>query len=161
MNNPNVRNWMTPNPITITAQTTLPEARRLMDEHYIRRLPVVKKDKLVGIVTRGGIREAQSSQAMTLSVYEMNFFLDRLTAKEFMAYEPITISPDAAIGEAAHLMLQHQIGGLPVVDNGELVGIITETDLCRFLMLQADSPPESDPSRDQEKIAIITIADWA
>jgi CBS domain-containing protein len=133
-----VRNWMTPNPITITPQTTLPEARRLMDKHYIRRLPVIKKGKLVGIVTRGDIREAQSSKATTLSVYEMNFFLDRLTAEEFMAYEPITISPDAPIEQAARLMLQHKIGGLPVVENGELVGIITETDFCRLLILQPE-----------------------
>lgn len=133
-----VRNWMTPNPITITPQTTLPEAHQLMDEHYVRRLPVIKKGKLVGIVTRGDIREAQASTVTTLSVYELNYFLDRTPAKEFMAYEPITISPDATIGEAARLMLQHKIGGLPVVEYGELVGIITETDLCRLLILQPE-----------------------
>jgi acetoin utilization protein AcuB len=133
-----VLNWMTPNPITITLQTTLPEARQLMERYYIRRLPVVKKGKLVGIVTRGDIREAQSSKGTTLSVCEMNFFLDQLTAEEFMAYEPITIAPDATIEEAAGLMLQHKIGGLPVVENGELVGIITETDLCRVLLLQPE-----------------------
>jgi CBS domain-containing protein len=56
-----------------------------------------------------------------------------------MAYEPITISPDATIGEAARLMLQHKIGGLPVVEYGELVGIITETDLCRLLIMQTEN----------------------
>ena len=138
MNTQIVRNWMTPNPITITPQTTLPEAHRLILQHNIRRLPVVQKDKLVGIVTRGDIREAQASTATTLSVYELNYLLDRIPAKEFMAYEPITISPDATIGEAAHLMLQHKIGGLPVVENGELVGIITETNFCRLLILQPE-----------------------
>ena len=138
MNTQIVRNWMTPNPITITPQTTLPEAKRLMDEHYVRRLPVIHKGKLVGIVTRGDIREAQASTATTLSVYELNYLLDRTPAKEFMAHDPITISPDAPIGEAARRMMQHKIGGLPVVEYGELVGIITETDFCRLLILQPE-----------------------
>jgi len=139
MNTQIVRNWMTPNPITITPQTTMPEAHRLMNEHNVRRLPVVNKGKLVGIVTRGDVREAQASDATTLSVYELNYLLDQIPAKEFMAYEPITVSADAPIGEAARRMLQHKIGGLPVVEYGELVGIITETDLCRMLILQPES----------------------
>ena len=139
MNTQLVRNWMTPSPITITLQTTLPEAHRLMDKHYVRRLPVIKQGKLVGIVTRGDIRQAQASNATTLSVYELNYLLDQIPAKEFMAYRPITISPDAPIAEAARLMLQYKIGGLPVIENGELVGIITETDLCRLLILQPES----------------------
>lgn len=138
MNTQIVRHWMTPNPITITPQTTLPEAQRLMDEHYIRRLPVIKQGNLVGIVTRGDIRAAQASNATTLSVCELNYLLDQIPAKEFMAYKPITISPDASIAEAARLMLQYKVGGLPVVENGELVGIITETDLCRLLMRQPE-----------------------
>ena len=138
MNTQIVRNWMTPNPITITPQTTLPEAKRLMDEHSVRRLPVIHKGKLVGIVTRGDIREAQASTATTLSVYELNYLLDEIPAKDFMAYEPITISADATIAEAARRMQQHKIGALPVVEYGELVGITTETDLCRLLILQSE-----------------------
>jgi CBS domain-containing protein len=129
---------MTPNPLTITLQTTLPEARRLMDEHYVRRLPVINKGRLVGIVTRGDIRSAQASNATTLSVYELNYLLDQIPAREFMAYKPITISPDAPIAEAARIMLQYKIGGLPVIENGELVGIITESDLCRLLITQPE-----------------------
>ena len=138
MNTQLVRNWMTPNPITINLQTTLPEANRLMDENYVRRLPVIHKGKLVGIVTRGDIREARASTATTLSIYELNYLLDEISAKDFMAYEPITVSPDAPIREAARRMMQHKIGGLPVVEYGELVGIITETDLCRLLILQPE-----------------------
>ena len=138
MNTQLVRNWMTPNPITITLETTVPEARQLMEKYYIRRLPVLNKGQLVGIVTRGDIREAQVS-ITTLSLNELNFVLDRMPAKEFMAYEPITIAPDATIEEAARLMLQHKIGGLPVVENGELVGMITETDFCRLMVLQPES----------------------
>jgi len=138
MNTQIVRDWMTPNPITITLQTTLPEARQLMEAHYVRRLPVVNRGRLVGIVTRGDVREAQASTATTLSVYELNYMLDHLPAKEFMAYEPITISADATIAEAARRMQQHKIGALPVVEFGELVGIITESDFCRLLILQAE-----------------------
>lgn len=134
MNTEPVHNWMTKRLITITPQTTLPEAQRIMFEHKIRRLPVVKSDKLVGIVTMGDLREAKPSDATTLSIYELNYLMDRLTAKDFMTPNPITITPDATIAEAAGLMMKHKIGGLPVVEDGKLVGIITETDLCRLLM---------------------------
>jgi acetoin utilization protein AcuB len=136
MNTLFVRDCMVPNPITITPQTTLTEARQLMEKQYIRRLPVIKKGKLVGIVTRSDIREAQTSYATSLRAEDLNFVLDRLVATYFMAYEPITISPDATIAEAATLMLRHQVGGLPVVENDEVVGIITETDLCRLWIRQ-------------------------
>lgn len=131
-----VRNWMTEQLITITPQTTLPEAQRIMFEHKIRRLPVVKSGKLVGIVTLGDIREAKPSDATTLSIYELNYLMDRVTAKDFMTPNPITIAPDATIAEAARLMMEYKIGGLPVVEDGKLIGIITETDFCRLLMSQ-------------------------
>lgn len=129
-----VRNWMTPHPITITLQTTLAEAKQLMVEYHIRRLPVIDKDKLVGIVTRRDINRAQPWGGSTLSLYEFNLMQDRLKAKEFMSLAVITISPDATIGEAAGLMVEHKIGGLPVVENGKLVGMITETDICIFVL---------------------------
>jgi CBS domain-containing protein len=139
MNMQFVRNWMTLNPITITTRTTLPEAHLLIHKHNIRRLPVMNKGKLVGIVTLGDIREAQASDATTLSVYELNYMLDQLTAREYMTPDPIVISPDATIADAARLMVDHKIGGLPVLDGGELTGIITETDFCRLLMMQPEN----------------------
>ena len=138
MNTEPVRSWMTEKIITITPQTTLPEAQQIMFEHKIRRLPVVKSDQLVGIVTLGDIREAKPSDASTLCVYELNYLMDRLTAKDFMTPNPITITPDAPIGEAARIMVEHRVGALPVVDQGKLVGIITETDFCYWLMLQPE-----------------------
>lgn len=138
MNKEPVRSWMTAELITITPHTTLPEAQRIMFEHKIRRLPVVKSDKLVGIVTLGDIREAKPSDATTLSIYELNYLMDRLTAKDFMTPNPITVSPDNTLGEAARLMVEHKVGGLPVVEQGQLIGIITETDFCRLLMLQPE-----------------------
>jgi acetoin utilization protein AcuB len=134
-----VRHWMTENPITITPQTTLPEVQRIMFEHKIRRLPVVSSDKLVGIVTLGDIREAKPSDATTLSIYELNYLMDRLTAKDVMTSNPITIALDATIGEAARLMVEHKVGGLPVVNHSKLVGIITETDFCLLLISQPEA----------------------
>lgn len=134
MNNQPVRKWMTPSPLTITPHTTLPEAEKILFQHRIRRLPVVEKGRLVGILTLGDIREASPSDATTLSVYELNYLLDRLIVKDIMTANPLTVAPDDPIGEAARLMVEHKIGGLPVVQDGELVGIITETDLCRLLM---------------------------
>jgi CBS domain-containing protein len=124
--------------ITITPETTFPEAQRIMLEKKIRRLPVLQSGKLVGIVTLGDIREAKPSDATTLSIYELNFLMDKLTAKDFMTPNPITIDPDATLGEAAKLMVEHRIGGLPVVDHGKLMGIITETDFCYWMILQPE-----------------------
>ena len=138
MNREPVRSWMTERLITITPQTTLPEAQRLMFEHNIRRLPVMDADKLVGIVTLGDIREAKPSDATTLSKYELNYLMDKLTAKDFMTPNPITVDPDDTLGEAARLMVENRVGGLPVVDRGKLVGIITETDFCYWMMLQPE-----------------------
>lgn len=134
MNKFYVRDWMTSNPITISKQTTLPEAERLMREYDIRRLPVVDDNKVIGIVTLGNVREARPSNATTLSVYELNYLLGKLTAKDFMSQPVITISADARIQEAAKRLIDNKIGGLPVLDGEKLVGMITETDLCRLLI---------------------------
>ena len=138
MNTGSVRNWMTEDVITITPQTTLPAVQRIMLDHKIRRQPVMKADQLVGIVTLGDLREAKASDATTLSIYELNYLMDKLTARDFMTPDPITIAPDATIVKAARLMVEHKIGGLPVVEDGKLVGIITETDVCRVLMSQPE-----------------------
>jgi len=134
MDNQIVRNWMTPHPITITPQTTLPEAQELMVDYHIRRLPVVQMDNLVGIVTWRDINRAQSSDGGALSLQELNSRRARLTTREFMSPVVITISPDATIAEAAGLMVEHKIGGLPVVEAVKLVGMISETDICIFVL---------------------------
>lgn len=136
-----VRDWMTPNPITIDPKTTLPEAHKLMKECHIRRLPVVDRGKLVGIVTLGDIREAEPSDATALSIFELNYLIARLTVDRIMTRNPITIKPEADIREAAQVMLEHKIGGLPVVENDKLVGIITESDIFRVLVQQQDTTP--------------------
>jgi CBS domain-containing protein len=132
---------MTSDPITIDPRTTIPEAGRLMKECNIRRLPVVENGRLVGIVTLGDIREATPSQATSLSIYELNYLLSRLTVGEIMTRDPIAIAPDTSIDAAARLMLEHKIGGLPVVDNGKVVGIITESDIFRLLVTEGELRP--------------------
>ena len=140
-----VKKWMTPDVITITPETTLPEAHKLMTDYQIRRLPVVKDRRLVGIVTRGDIRGAEASDATSLSVWELNYLLSQLKIKGIMTRRPIVISQEATIDEAAQVMLEHKISGLPVVDpHGELVGIITESDIFR-IVVQAW---REDPIRD-------------
>lgn len=135
-----VKDWMTSDPIIIDPRTTLPEAARLMKECSIRRLPVVENGRLVGIVTLGDIREASPSNATSLSIYELNYLLSRLTIGEVMTREPISITSDTSIEAAARLMLERKIGGLPVVDAGKVVGIITESDIFRLLVTEEVRP---------------------
>lgn len=134
MNTQIVRNWMTVHPVTITPQTSLFEAKQLMLQYHIRRLPVVNHDKLVGIVTRRDINRAESSFRDTWTPYQMHIMRAQPSVREFMCTTVVTISPDAAIGEAAGLMIEHRIGGLPVVEDGKLIGMITETDICIFVL---------------------------
>jgi acetoin utilization protein AcuB len=129
-----VRDWMTRDPITITCGTTLPEAHRLMMDHSIRRLPVVDDGQLVGIVTLGDIREAEASDATSLSIFELHYLLARLSVSDFMTRDLITVTPTTSMERAAQIMLEHKIGGLPVVERGKLVGIITGSDIFRMLV---------------------------
>jgi len=129
-----VREWMTPNPICATPDMTLPEAHKIMSEKRIRRLPIVKDGKLVGIVTQGDVRGAQPSEATTLSIFELNYLLSKLTLDRIMTPAPVTIRPDETVYDAARLMLQKKIAGLPVVDGERVVGILTESDIFRMIV---------------------------
>ncbi|MBT9173197.1 MAG: Inosine-5'-monophosphate dehydrogenase [Syntrophomonadaceae bacterium] len=115
--------------VTITPETTIPDALSLMEKKGIRRLPVIDKDRMVGIVTLLDLVRASPSPATSLSIWELNYLLARLPVKDVMAKKVVTISPETPIDEAAKLMREHRLGGLPVVSNGMLVGIITETDI--------------------------------
>ena len=126
-----VRDWMTADPQTVTAATPVMDAmQRLRDGGY-RRLPVLRDGTLVGIVTDRDLKEATPSKATSLSVYELNYLLSKLTIKEVMTAPVMTIGPDDAIEEAALVMETHRVSGLPVVEHGKLVGILTITDLLR------------------------------
>jgi CBS domain-containing protein len=129
-----VQDWMTQDPITVTSETPLPDAHRLMEQGKIRRLPVIDDGKLMGIVTQGDVREASPSDANSLSIFELNYLLANLPVGKFMTPEPITVSSANVIARAAQLMLENKISGLPVVDGDKLVGIITESDIFRMLV---------------------------
>ena len=125
-----VKDRMTPNPKTITPDTSLPDAFRIIREKKVRHLPVVDKGgKLVGIVAQTDLLHASPSAATTLSVFEINYLLANLHVQEVMSSPPITVSEDAPLEEAARVMVEHKIGCLPVMRDGELVGVITETDI--------------------------------
>ena len=129
-----VRDWMTPNPITAAPDTNLQEAHKIMKDNHIRRLPVVKDGQLVGIVTRGDIRGAEPSEATSLSIFELHYLVGKLMLDRIMTHDPVTVGPNTTIQEAANLMLSHKISGLPVVDKGRLVGVITESDIFRLVV---------------------------
>lgn len=137
-----VKDWMTASPICATPLMPLPEAHQLMKEHNIRRLPVVERGQLVGIVTRGDVRGAAPSEATSLSIFELHYLVGRITLERLMTKDPVTVAPDLTIGAAAQLMLRHKISGLPVAQDGKLVGIITESDIFRMVVKRwhADEP---------------------
>jgi len=130
-----IREWMTPNVISVKREDPLPDVHHLMTDKKIRRAPVMDKGKLVGMVTLGDVLKAEPSAATTLSVWELNYVLYKLKIEKVMTPKPITISPDAFIGEAAQIMLEKKIGGLPVVEtNGSVVGVITVSDIFRMVV---------------------------
>jgi acetoin utilization protein AcuB len=131
-----VTDWMTSEPITVTPETGLMDAHALLSGHNIRRLPVVRRGgKLVGIVTLGDVREASPSDATSLSIWELNYLLAKLTVADIMTPKPITVSASDTIAKAARLMLEQKVSGLPVVEtDGTLVGIITESDIFRLVV---------------------------
>jgi acetoin utilization protein AcuB len=125
-----VKDRMTSDLITITPATSFPEGFRIMREKRIRHLPVVdERGKLIGIVTQTDLLHASPSTATTLSVFEMSYLLANLHVQEVMSSPVITVSEDAPLEEAARLMVEKKIGCLPVMCDGDLVGMITETDI--------------------------------
>ncbi len=162
-----VSNWMNKNPVTVTPDTLVIDAKKIMKEHGFRRLPVLKGKKLVGIVTLNALREAQPSSATSLSIHELNYLLAKMTVADIMSKKVITCPPDIPLEKAALLGTRHRIGAMPVVDEGKLVGIITESDMYRaFLtMLGANKVPSTritleDFPKDQDAIIkVISILD--
>jgi acetoin utilization protein AcuB len=124
-----VKDRMTFNPITITPDTSFPEAFRILKEERIRHLPVInKKGKLVGVVAQTDLLHASPSSVTTLSVFEMNYLLANLHVSAVMSSPPITVSDDTPLEEAARILVEKKIGCLPVTHDGSLAGMITETD---------------------------------
>jgi acetoin utilization protein AcuB len=124
-----VRDVMRPDPITVSPDTTLPQAVRLAAQRGIRHLPVVEGERLVGIVSDRDLKRAMASPATSLEAHELRYLLDRLPVREIMSAAVITIGPMMPVEEAARLMVLEKIGALPVIEADRLVGIVTETDV--------------------------------
>jgi len=129
-----VKDWMTADPITIPWSASIIEAHQLMLKNEIRRLPVMDEEQLVGIVTLGDVRVADPSEfggpdlAMISSVYS------KLAVDRVMSRPVITVEPDTSVREVARLMLENKIAGLPVIEEGRLVGIFSESDMFRMVL---------------------------
>ena len=126
-----VRDLMTPTPITVGPEMPMLQARERMREARIRHLVVTEDARVIGIVTDRDIRLNLPSPATSLSVWEINHLLARLTVREIMSAAVIVVDPDRSVAEAARIMTDHKIGALPVVDGTRLAGIITESDFVR------------------------------
>lgn len=130
-----VRNWMSPEVLTITPDTSLLKLGKMMTDHKIRRLPVVDNTgTLIGIISDRDVRDASPSKATSLDMYEMHYLLAEIKAKDIMTAKPLTVKPTDTVEKAAMLMLDNKIGGLPVVENGKLAGIISEQDVFKALV---------------------------
>ena len=129
-----VRKKMHKDLVTISKDERMTVAKKLLKEKNIRHLPVVEGKKLIGLVTNMDIRKAEASPATSLEIRELHYLLDKLTVGEIMTRNVITISPDISVEEAAILLHDNKIGCLPVVEDGNLIGIITENDVMEILI---------------------------
>jgi len=130
-----VGNRMTPNPITITPDVSIAEAMEWMKRENVRRFPVVDKNqKLVGVVTYTDLLYASPSPATSLSMWEISYLLAQVKVKEVMTKKVITVTENATLEDAARLMVDNKVGSLPVVRDGTIVGIITESDIFRVFL---------------------------
>ena len=123
-----VRDIMTTNVVTIPSSTSIADAKRIMGTHRFRRLPVVDKGKLIGIVTERRLEQVSPSKATSLSIWELSYLLDKTSVKEIMEQNVVTVSPDATAEEGVALAQSHRVGALVVVENGQVVGLATTND---------------------------------
>ncbi|MBR7064865.1 MAG: CBS domain-containing protein [Treponema sp.] len=129
-----VKDVMIKNPETVSPETTLTEAKAIMTKKNINKLPVIdRNNKLVGIITKNDLSKAGPSDATTLDMYEIGYLLSKLTVQKIMTKNVVSVLEDEVVEEAARIMVDTEIGCLPVMKDDVLVGIITESDLfCLF-----------------------------
>ncbi len=131
----NVGRCMTKNPVTISPDVSVPDAQALMRREKIHRLPVLDKaGKLLGIVTSSDLIHASASSATSLDIYELNYLISKLKVETVMTKKPLSVSEDLPIEEAARIMADNNISGLPVLRGEVLIGIITESDLFKLFI---------------------------
>ncbi len=129
-----VKDFMTRKVVYISPDTTIAHAADMMREQTLHRLPVIENDKLVGLVTEGTIAEASPSKATSLSIYEMNYLFNKTKVKDVMIHDVITVSRYASLEDATYLMLKNKVGILPVVDNEQVYGVITDRDIFKAFL---------------------------
>jgi len=130
-----VKDWMSKPVITVEGDASIVDVTNLLKEHHIRHVPVVAKGKVIGIITDRDLKRVSASDANTLDLHELLYLLSRLKVKKVMTPDPVWVPEEYTVEEAANLFFEHQISGLPVINNrNELVGIITQTDLLRVMM---------------------------
>jgi acetoin utilization protein AcuB len=130
-----VKNWMSKKLITADINDTMMDAVKLLKKHKILMLPVMKKGKLVGIVTDRDLKEGSASEATSLDIHELINLKNKTKVSEIMTRNPITVEPDYTVEETAEILLNNKISGAPVVDQkGELVGMITQTNILKALV---------------------------
>lgn len=129
-----VNNWMSDDPVTVSPRASLADAYDLMQENEIRRLLVVERDELVGIVTWSDIQRAVASWLDEQGDMKRRSLMSDRKVSDVMTHDPVTVDPEDSIQEAAERMLEYQVSGLPVVSGGRPVGIITESDIFRLVV---------------------------
>jgi acetoin utilization protein AcuB len=130
-----VENWMNPHVITVDADDSMLDATKILKEHNIRHLPVLEKGKLVGIVTDRDLKRASPSDATSLEAHELLYLVANIKVREIMTRNPFTVPYNFTIEEAAQILLDAKISGMPVVDkDGNVIGTITQTDLFKVLI---------------------------
>ena len=123
-----VRDVMSYNVVTLPSNASIAEAKRIMTAHNVKRVPVVDKGKLVGIVTDRNIEHVSPSKATSLSVWELSYLLEKTPLRDIMKKDVVTVSPDMDSEEAVAIAQQHNVGSAVVMDDGNVVGILTTTD---------------------------------
>ncbi len=130
-----VKEWMASQPVVVDENTSIMKATQLMKEHHIRRIPVVRDDMLVGIVSDRDIKEAAPSKATSLDVHELYYLLSEIKVRDIMTKNPLVLKENDSVERAAVIMLENTISGLPVVnDKGQVVGMITQTDILKVMI---------------------------
>lgn len=129
-----VKNWMSKNVFTITPEDSMQDAVYLMREHKVRMLPVVKNEKVVGVVSETDIKRASASDATVLDVHEILYLISKIKIKDIMSKDVITVNEDLTVEETAEILMKKKISGVPVLSNeGKILGIITRDDLFKVL----------------------------
>ncbi len=130
-----VKEWMAKNPIVIDENTSIMKATQIMKEHGIRRIPVVRDNKLIGIISDRDIKEAAPSKATSLDVHELYYLLSEIKVKDIMTPNPVTLKENDSVEKAAVIMLENRISGMPVIDDEHhVIGIITQTDVFKVMI---------------------------